>query len=242
MSSARTLNVSGDEKRPMPIGTGGGKRSCSIFSTVRAGTSQTLSTGSCTPRTGQNIGHFLEAHSIFIDMHGRYLGEIAQENRLLCRRGSPHRSSNYGHYGNYGNVGNYGNPGNYGSIGMPGGFDDIPKEHLTPLILKCRRWSFMYDVAKLKTVAECRLVMKRARQQNVPSVYDSVFRRMCQLVGSAMTIQAMLSSGIFTRRSLHTNNFSLKRMANPNLRIAPVRRSRTRVYMIHLLNGHVAKP
>ncbi len=43
----------------------------------------------------------------------------------------------------------------------------------------------MYDGAKLKTVAECRLVMKRARQQNVPSVYDSVFRRMCQLVGSA---------------------------------------------------------
>ena len=42
----------------------------------------------------------------------------------------------------------------------------------------------MYDVTKLKTVADCRLVMQRARQQNVPDVYDAVFRRMCQLVGS----------------------------------------------------------
>jgi hypothetical protein len=42
----------------------------------------------------------------------------------------------------------------------------------------------MYDVAKLKSVAECRLVMQRARQQERPDVYDSVFRRMCQLVGS----------------------------------------------------------
>jgi len=43
----------------------------------------------------------------------------------------------------------------------------------------------MYDVTKLKTVAECRLVIQRARQRNVPAVYDAVFRRMCQLVGSA---------------------------------------------------------
>jgi hypothetical protein len=82
--------------------------------------------------TGPNIGHFLEAHSIFIDMHGRYLGEIVQENRLLYRCNSPHRGTNYGNYGNYGNVGNYGNPGNYGSVGMPGGFDDTPREQLNP--------------------------------------------------------------------------------------------------------------
>ncbi len=43
----------------------------------------------------------------------------------------------------------------------------------------------MYDVMKLKTVAECRLVMQRARQRNLPDVYNTVFRRMCQLVGSA---------------------------------------------------------
>jgi hypothetical protein len=42
--------------------------------------------------TGQNIGHFLEGQSIFIDMHGRYLGEIVAKNRLLYRPNSPHRS------------------------------------------------------------------------------------------------------------------------------------------------------
>lgn len=80
--------------------------------------------------TGQNIGHYMKSQGIFIDMLGRYLGEIVFENRLLSRRNSPHRSVNYGNYGNYGNVGNYGNPGNYGSIGTPGGFEDIPMERL----------------------------------------------------------------------------------------------------------------
>ncbi|CAN7690237.1 hypothetical protein LJR030_003626 [Rhizobium sp. LjRoot30] len=75
--------------------------------------------------TGNNIGHFLEQYGFFIDMQGRYLGEIVQENRLLYRAGNPHRSTNFGNYGNYGNVGNYGNPGNYGSIGTPSGFRDV---------------------------------------------------------------------------------------------------------------------
>jgi hypothetical protein len=43
----------------------------------------------------------------------------------------------------------------------------------------------MYDVTKLKSVTECRTVMQRARDRNVPEVYDAAFRRMCQLVGSA---------------------------------------------------------
>jgi hypothetical protein len=37
----------------------------------------------------------------------------------------------------------------------------------------------MYDASKLKTVAECRIVLDRARAQNA-----AVFRRMCQAVGS----------------------------------------------------------
>jgi len=81
--------------------------------------------------TGQNIGHFLEAQSIFIDMHGGYLGEIVHENRLLRRRNSSHQSVNYGNYGNYGNVGNCGNPGNYGSIGLPGGFEDVDEGQIS---------------------------------------------------------------------------------------------------------------
>jgi hypothetical protein len=80
--------------------------------------------------TGQNVGHYLEAQGIFIDMRGRYLGEIVSRNRLMYRQNSPHRSVNYGNYGNYGNVGNYGNPGNYGSIGMLAVFQDVSRELL----------------------------------------------------------------------------------------------------------------
>ena len=75
--------------------------------------------------SGRNIGHFLENRGIFIDMSGRYLGEIVHDNRLMYNRSSPHKSVNYGVYGNYGNVGNYGNPGNYGSIGIIGGYQDV---------------------------------------------------------------------------------------------------------------------
>lgn len=44
--------------------------------------------------TGQNIGHYLEQQQIFIDMMGRYLGEIVQENRLMFNRQSPYRGVN----------------------------------------------------------------------------------------------------------------------------------------------------
>lgn len=80
--------------------------------------------------TGRNIGHFIVDRGIFIDMNGRYLGEIIYDNRLMKNRNSAYRSMNFGGYGNYGNVGNYGNPGSYGSIGIVSGFVDIPVESL----------------------------------------------------------------------------------------------------------------
>jgi len=80
--------------------------------------------------TGQNIGHYLKNQNIFIDMHGRYLGEIVHKDRLLYRQNSGHQSINFGNYGNYGNVGNYGNPGNHGSIGMVAGFEEVPAAKL----------------------------------------------------------------------------------------------------------------
>lgn len=75
--------------------------------------------------SGSNIGHYLERECIFIDMNGRYLGEIIFDNRLMYNTMSSYKNMNYGVYGNYGNVGNYGNPGCYGSIGVPGGYRDI---------------------------------------------------------------------------------------------------------------------
>lgn len=78
--------------------------------------------------TGKNIGHYLENQNIFIDMNGRYLGEIVCENRLMKCKNSLYKSVNFGNYGNYGNAGNYGNPGNYGHIGYITGFEDISPE------------------------------------------------------------------------------------------------------------------
>jgi len=73
---------------------------------------------------GSNIGHYLEDEKFFIDMNGKYLGEIIHDNRLMYNRNSVYKSINYGIYGNYGNVGNYGNPGNYGNIGITSGCEE----------------------------------------------------------------------------------------------------------------------
>jgi hypothetical protein len=42
----------------------------------------------------------------------------------------------------------------------------------------------MYDARKLKTASECRTVLERARARGLNEVYDAVFRRLCELVGS----------------------------------------------------------
>ena len=80
--------------------------------------------------SGSNIGHFVEQHGIFIDMLGRYLGEIVRENRLMYNRSSGHDSANYGAYGDFGSVGSFGDPGSVGSIGTIGGYEDIPLDRL----------------------------------------------------------------------------------------------------------------
>lgn len=74
---------------------------------------------------GENIGHFLPDHDIFIDMSGRYLGEIVHDDRLMYSRMSAYRLTSFGAYGNYGNAGNYGNPGNHGNIGIVSGYSDL---------------------------------------------------------------------------------------------------------------------
>ena len=74
--------------------------------------------------TGENIGHYLSNQGFFIDMSGRYLGEIVHGHRLMFNRANPYRSTNFGAYGNYGN------PGNHGSIGTIGSYEDVEAEWL----------------------------------------------------------------------------------------------------------------
>jgi hypothetical protein len=74
---------------------------------------------------GRNIGRYIDSANIFVDIGGRYLGEVLHGNRLLRNRASGYRSTNFGNAGSTGNIGNAGNPGNVGSIGMPGGYEDM---------------------------------------------------------------------------------------------------------------------
>jgi hypothetical protein len=48
---------------------------------------------------------------------------------------------------------------------------------LTPSIGYSDRRLAMYDVNKLSSLAECRTVMQRARERNVPEVYKAAFQR-----------------------------------------------------------------
>jgi hypothetical protein len=41
-----------------------------------------------------------------------------------------------------------------------------------------------YDASKLKTPTDCRTVMQRAKDRNLPEVYNAVFRRYCELSGA----------------------------------------------------------
>lgn len=80
--------------------------------------------------TGKNIGHLMRYYNFFIDMKGKYLGEIIYKNRFLFNKNIACQSINFGVYGNLGNVGNYCNPGNYGSIETISGYSDIEIEKL----------------------------------------------------------------------------------------------------------------
>ena len=42
----------------------------------------------------------------------------------------------------------------------------------------------MYDLSKLQTPEDCRTVMQRARDRNLPDVYNAAFKRFCELIGT----------------------------------------------------------
>ena len=50
---------------------------------------------------------------------------------------------------------------------------------------KAKSISKTYDVIKLKTVEECRTVIRRAIQRNLLDVRTAVFKRICELQGAA---------------------------------------------------------
>ena len=78
--------------------------------------------------SGSNMGRYIESAKIFVDLNGNYLGEIFYDNRLLARRSSGYRSTNFGNAGTTGSIGSHGSPGNVGSIGTSSEYEDIDLE------------------------------------------------------------------------------------------------------------------
>jgi len=82
--------------------------------------------------TGHNIGHYRLQEGIFIDLHGRYLGEIVRRDRLLYNLTSRYRSTTFSASATHSSAGAYSNPGNQSTIGNLTGFEDIPPSRLRP--------------------------------------------------------------------------------------------------------------
>jgi hypothetical protein len=74
---------------------------------------------------GANIGHYRSAERIFIDLSGRYLGEVVLGNRLLRHRRSQYRNVGFAVQGAYDNIGTIGNPGCAGIMEPMDGYVDI---------------------------------------------------------------------------------------------------------------------
>ena len=74
---------------------------------------------------GRNVGHYLEEKGIFIDMLGRYLGEIVLDNRLMYNQSSPYKSKKFVRYGDSGNLCNYGSPKVPRKACVVYGYDDV---------------------------------------------------------------------------------------------------------------------
>jgi len=80
--------------------------------------------------SGANIGHFLKHEGIFVDMRGRYLGEIVLGNRLMRSRRSKYEAVNFGSRGNYGNAGYVGTRSSVATVWQVTDYEDIATEAL----------------------------------------------------------------------------------------------------------------
>jgi hypothetical protein len=81
-------------------------------------------------KAGGNIGHYRRGERIFIDLLGRYLGEVVLGNRLLDNRQSPFRKVGFAVQGTFDGIGAIGNPGSAGAIEPLDGYSDVATARL----------------------------------------------------------------------------------------------------------------
>jgi hypothetical protein len=79
---------------------------------------------------GKNVGHLMAKLGVFVDLGGRYLGEVVRANRLMENHRSPHKETAFSCNGDYGNAGNYGSPASPGKVGKVAGHGDVEVDRL----------------------------------------------------------------------------------------------------------------
>jgi hypothetical protein len=79
--------------------------------------------------SGYNIGHYVEQAKVFVDLSGRYLGEILNGNRLMSLLSSPYLGTNFGSMGSTRHVGTW-SAANAAVMGAAAGFADVDPARL----------------------------------------------------------------------------------------------------------------
>lgn len=85
----------------------------------------TFSNGLLYNSIGRNIGCYLNNEKIFIDLQGRYLGEIINTNRLAYCVNSCYDNSNFGNQANYGMGPTYSTQNDVSAIENMHGYEDL---------------------------------------------------------------------------------------------------------------------
>ncbi len=81
--------------------------------------------------TGQIVGRYIEQYGVFVDLSGRYIGEIFLMNRIVYDPNSRYRHSVLGTANSGGNIGAHPCPRTYSPIILPPGLEDIDLGQLT---------------------------------------------------------------------------------------------------------------
>lgn len=82
--------------------------------------------------SGRHVGRYVEEHAVFVDIYGKYIGEIVTNlssqvkgQRLMRNEHSECLQWSFGGQGSIGSIGNLGSPGTVGSVGTLPGFSEV---------------------------------------------------------------------------------------------------------------------
>ena len=80
---------------------------------------------------GRIVGRYIERYGFFVDLNGRYVGEILCINRIVCDPNSRYRNTVLTTVKSGGNVGAHPCSMSYSPIPLPPGLKDIDLDRLT---------------------------------------------------------------------------------------------------------------